>query len=89
MVEEELNHEIPLSELEGLSEDELIEDTSNLLEEDNSEFSREHAKRIHTQMVDMSKIYDEMAVSMDGNMTKITKYLENLQQTDGEIDDVP
>ena len=50
VVEEELEDDIPTDELEALSEDEIKDDTADILVEDNSKYSHEHAKHVHSSM---------------------------------------
>lgn len=89
VVEEELADDIPTDELEALSEDEIKDDTADILVEDNSKYSHEHAKHVHSSMEQMSMIYDEMSQSMETNLQNVQRYVHDLQKSEGkQIDKV-
>jgi len=76
-VEEELQNDFDSDDLAELSEDELPDDTS-ILVEDHKKIGQQHAKSIQTKMAAMTDIYDKMTFHMESNISKVRQYVDKL-----------
>ena len=65
--ENELEDDFDTDELEAISEDEQIDDVSDLLYENNKKFSQQHASNIKQQMKVMGRLYHQMTGSLEQN----------------------
>lgn len=67
-MEDELINDIQSEDLEELSQDEIQDDHSNLLEEDNREISKSHADNIQEQINTMIEMFGQISKTMEGNL---------------------
>jgi hypothetical protein len=85
-MEEELQEDILSEDLEDLSQDEIQDDHSNLLEEDNREVSKIHADNIQEQINTMVDMFSQISNTLEGNLGQVQQYVKTLQQSKSSAD---
>ena len=73
--ENELEDDFDTDELEAISEDEQIDDVSDLLYENNKKFSQQHASNIKQQMKVMGRLYHQMTGSLEQNFASVQNHI--------------
>ena len=89
--DEELDSEndIPIEELERISEDELLESREQILKERNKKKSQENAENIQHMMKQMGHAFERMNMSLGKNLISVNKHIENLKNGENIIEEEP